>query len=85
MAVIATEDYRYFLYSKSYMEDRNKVEDKIGKEYVTGTVTVNGEIKEFSILSKTPTLQRYSDIRIIAEGDINKMKYVKPYAKPKRS
>lgn len=71
--------YKYFLFSASYNADRDNAEKKFGKEFVLGTVVVNGSKKEFSLISDSPNNDRYSDIRIIAEGNIEEMKYTKPY------
>ena len=70
--------YKYFLFSTSYNADRDEAEKKFGKQFVLGTVVVNGSKKEFSFISDSSTNDRYSDIRIIAEGNIEEMKYTKP-------
>ena len=70
--------YKYFLFSQLYNEERDATEKKFGKQFVPGTVLVNGSKKEFSFISDTPTNNRYSDIRVVAKGDIEQMKYTKP-------
>ena len=77
--------YKYFLYSYEYLKSRNSIEEKIGKTFVCGTVVVNGTLKEFNIISNQPTINRYPDARIIAEGNIETMKYTDISTKPKRS
>ena len=42
-------------------------------------------MKEYNILSIKPETDRYPDARLIAEGDIETMKYTDPIIKPKRS
>ena len=75
---------KYFLFSSSYLNDRKNIEAKMGKEFVVGTVVVNGSRKEFTNLQDTDTLFGYSDVRVIACGDPTKMKYTSPTTKIKR-
>ena len=82
---MANQDYRYFLFSMEYVNDKNEIYDKVNKVMVLGTVNYNGSKKEFAALSKTPTLNKYTDVRVIAEGDITKMQYTMPRTKSKRS
>ena len=75
---------KYFLFSASYMEKRKEIEAKMGIEFVVGTVVVNGIRKEFTNLQNTDKLFGYNDVRVIASGDISKMKYTVPTVKTKR-
>ena len=77
--------YKYFLYSYEYLKSRNIIEEKVGKTFVCGTVIVDGSLKEFNIISDTPTINRYPDARIIVEGDIENIKYTDISTKPRRS
>lgn len=70
--------YKYFLYSSTYVKERMAIDKKMGKEFECGTVVVNGTKKEYSNLSNKPTLANYSDVRIIAEGVTEMMRYTKP-------
>lgn len=85
MATNKGTNYRYFLFSKEQIADKNAAYDKVNRKMVLGTVIYNGQTKEYSCLSVTPELPRYTDERIVAEGDITKMKYTLPSTKPKRS
>lgn len=76
--------YKYFLYSLKQIADKNEMYDKVNKEMVLGTVIYNGKRREFSALSDTKTLERYSDARVVAEGEIDKMQYTMPSSKQKR-
>lgn len=82
---MAIKGYWYFLYSHEYLKERNSVEEKIGRIFECGTVIVDGTMKEYNILSIKPETDRYPDARLIAEGDIETMKYTDPIIKPKRS
>ena len=77
--------YKYFLYSREYLNQRNSIEQKVGKVFECGTVIVDGTIKEYNIISDTPTMKRYPDARIIAEGDVETIKYTDVVIRPKRS
>ena len=81
---VKSADYRYFLYSTQQQKDRTNIEKKIGKEFISGTVIVNGKRERFTELSKKSENIRYSDSKIMAEGDINNMKYTMPISKSQR-
>ena len=82
---MATNNYKYFLYSHQYFKERNSIESKMNRAFVCGTVVVNGTLKEFDIISDVPDIKKYPDVRIIAEGDIETMKYTKPSIVQRRS
>ena len=82
---MANQDYRYFLFSMDYVNDKNAVYDKVNKVMVLGTVNYNGSKREFAALSSTPSLGKYTDVRVVAQGDITKMQYTMPRTKAKRS
>lgn len=75
--------YKYFLYSQAQVNDRNEMLDKINRSMLLGTVIVGGRKKEFSSLSDKPELPRYTDIRIVAEGDTDKLIYTMPGSRQK--
>lgn len=77
--------YKYFLFSALYNSDRDEAEKRFGRQFNLGTVMVNGSKKEFSLISDDPSNDRYSDIRIVAEGNIEDMKYTKPYTTLRRN
>ena len=68
---------RYFIYSSEQLKFRKSVEEKMGKKFRVGHVIVNGVKKPFTELSATPT-SRYADFKIVASGEISKMKYTMP-------
>ena len=70
-------NYRYFLFSSSQLEFRRKIEARIGKKFKPGSVIVNGKKLPFTELSKEKK-SKYSDVKIIAYGDIDIMKYNMP-------
>lgn len=82
---MAIKGHWYFMYSYEYLKERNAIEEKVGRVFECGTVIVDGTMKEYNILSTKPELKRYPDARLIAEGDIETMKYNSPTLKPRRS
>ena len=82
---MANQDYRYFLFSMDHVNDKNEIYDRVNKVMVLGTVIYNGTKREFSALSKTQSLGKYTDVRVVAQGDITKMQYTMPRTKAKRS
>jgi hypothetical protein len=79
-----SNSYVYFLYSSSYVADRNNIENKVGKRFIPGNVIVNGVRKEYSMISESATINRYSDIRVVAEGILSEMKYTNTSTGPRR-
>ena len=76
--------YRYFIYSEQQMNEKNEILDKIGKRFKLGVVAVNGVRKNFTQLSIKPTLDRYFDAEIVAEGEIDTFVYTMPTSIKKR-
>ena len=70
-------DYRYFFYSSEQMQFQEKMETKQGKNYKVGTVIYKGKRRNFTEMSRTNT-SRYSDAKLVAEGDISRIKYTLP-------
>ena len=68
---------KYFLYSAEQYKLRKDIEAKMGKKFMVGHVIVNGIKKPFTELSSKPT-SRYSDVKIVAEGDPTTMRYTLP-------
>lgn len=73
--------YRYFLYSSTQYRDRVEIEKKIGKIFVPGVVIYKGKKYEFTEIATDPSKCIYADKKIVAEGDIEKMKYTLPIHK----
>lgn len=66
--------YRYFLYSKQQHKLREQVDYKINKVFTPGKVLVNGRWQIFTEISLKPT-NAFADTRVIAEGNLEDMKY----------
>lgn len=69
---------KYFLYSETQLKMRKEVEAKMGKKFVVGHVIVNGVRKPYTELSSSPESSRYSDAKLVAEGEISLMRYTLP-------
>ena len=79
------DNTRYFIYSQEHVNEKNRIEATMGREFVCGQVYVGNKIEEFSYLSKTPTMDsRYPDAKIVASGDPDTFRYTKPYVQLKR-
>lgn len=77
--------YAYFLYSQKQVDDKNELYDRMNKKFVLGTVIFNGKKKEYSSMSDKPELPRYADVRVVAEGDTDKLVYTAPRSAQKRN
>ena len=74
-------NYKYFIYSASQMRERTQIEKNIGRKFIPGTVVVGATKHQYTELSDTGN-SRYSDAKIVAEGDINKMNYTRISSRP---
>lgn len=70
-------NYKYFLYSKTQHNMRIEVDKKINKVFTPGKVFNRGKWIFFTEISNNPT-NSYPDTKIVAEGDINNIKYQNP-------
>lgn len=75
--------HKYFLYSLQQVNDKNVILDRVNKQFVPGTVVYGGKTREYSVLSDKKTIDRYTDVRIMAEGDPKLMHYTLPTTKAK--
>lgn len=71
---------KYFLYSETQLKMRKEVEARMGKKFIVGQVIINGIRKPFTELSSTSS-SRYSDAKIVAQGEVSLMKYTLPEGK----
>lgn len=68
----------YFLYSDEQITEKNKILKSLSKRFVPGIVIYNGEKRQFTQMSEDPTIERFVDCRIVAEGDEDILQYSKP-------
>ena len=73
----------YFLYSREQFNEKNDILSKSGKQFIPGTVIVDGIKKEFTTLSKKPEIPRYIDTRIVASGEPKDFTYTNPKTEKK--
>jgi|JFJP01.1.fsa_nt_gi hypothetical protein len=71
--------FGYFHFSKQQLDERTVAEAKLGNKYYPGTVIVKGKEKSFTDIIATP-VSRYNDAILITQGELDKIKYNKPYA-----
>ena len=67
--------YRYFVFSRTQMEDIKSREDKLGRIPRFGKVIVNGVSKEYTDILTDMKKAVYPDTIKITEGDIRKLVY----------
>lgn len=70
--------YVYFLFSADQIKEKNKILYNTGKVFEPGTVIINGNRKKFTQLSTKPTIPRYIDAEIVAQGIIDNFIYTEP-------
>ena len=69
--------YRYFVFSRTQLEDIKRREEKLGRYATIGKVIVDGIAKEYTDIILNMESAKYPDSIIITEGDIRKITYVK--------
>ena len=69
--------YRYFVFSRTQLEDIKRREEKLGRYATIGKVIVDGIAKEYTDIILNMESAKYADSIIITEGDIRKITYVK--------
>ena len=69
--------YRYFVFSRTQLEDIKRREEKLGRYATIGKVIVDGIAKEYTDIILNMESAKYADSIIITEGDIRKIMYVK--------
>lgn len=74
METTNTKRYRYFLYSKTQHNMRTEVDKKINKVFTPGKVLHKGRWVPFTEISVTPT-NAFADTKIVAEGNLEDIKY----------
>lgn len=69
--------YMYFKYSSQQEEFFKQVEASRGKRFRVGVVFTKGTKKSFTEMSSNPT-SRFSDFKIVAQGEQSDFKYTLP-------
>ena len=68
--------YKYFIFSATQLRERTAIERNIGRAFKPGEVVVGPRRLQFTELNNTGT-SRYSDAKIVAEGEESAIKYTK--------
>ena len=68
--------YKYFIFSATQLHERTAIEKNIGRTFKPGEVVVGPRKLQFTELNSTGT-SRYSDAKIVAEGEESTIKYTK--------
>ena len=75
---MAAQGYKYFFFSLEQMKERSDTYDKMNKTYIPGSVVYNGATYDYTSMVDTSVLPRYSDARLVAEGNVSTMVYTPP-------
>lgn len=70
--------YRYFVYSKEQKELNEKIFKKANKTYKTGSILVRGKQRQFTDILLNMEQSKYSDVQIVAQGDIRSFTFTNP-------
>ena len=66
--------YKYFIFSATQLRERSEIEKRIGKTFKPGEVVVGARKQQFTEVNSTGN-SRYSDAKIVAEGEEKNIKY----------
>ena len=72
---------RFFIYSQLQRKEKDNIASNMSKKYIPGSLVIKGQKKLFTDIVLNVNNVRYSDYKIVAEGDIRKMKYTAPEMK----
>ena len=76
---------KYFLYSDEQIKEKNLILARTGKTFVPGVITQNGKRVKFTQLSDKPDIgKRFSDVKVIASGELSNFTYTMPTTEIKR-
>ena len=76
---------KYFLYSEEQIKEKNTILARTGKTFVPGVITQNGKRVKFTQLSDKPDIgKRFSDVKVIASGELSNFTYTMPTTEIKR-
>lgn len=72
---MATENIKYFMFSVSQLDFQKSIKTKLGKQYINKYVFFNGKKYQYTEILDDPSKSKYSDVKTVAYGNINNMKY----------
>ena len=76
---------KYFLYSEEQIKEKNTILARTGKTFVAGIITQDGKRVKFTQLSDKPDIgKRFSDVKVIASGELSNFTYTMPTTEIKR-
>lgn len=70
--------YRYFVYSSEQKKLNEQIYKKANKTYTPGTILVRGKKKQFTDILLDMKTSKYSDVQIVAQGDIRSFTFTNP-------
>lgn len=70
--------YRIFVYSAEQKKEKDSIAAKMGQKYIPGSLVIKGQKKLFTDIVLDINKFRYSDARVVAEGDIRRVSFTAP-------
>lgn len=70
--------HRFFIYSQNQRQEKNQIATAMSKKYTPGSLVIRGQKKLFTDIVLNLNTVMYSDYKVIAEGDIRRVKYTAP-------
>ena len=70
--------HRYFVYSQEQKKLNEDIFKKANKTYKPGSILVRGKQRQFTDILLDMKQSKYSDVQIIAQGDIRSFTFTNP-------
>jgi len=70
--------HRIFVYSAEQKKEKDSIASNMGQKYIPGSLIVKGQKKLFTDIVLDISKFRYSDARVVAEGDIRRIPHTAP-------
>ena len=70
--------YRYFVYSLEQKKLNEELYKKANKTYTPGTILIRGKHRQFTDILLDIKQSKFSDVQIVAQGDIRSFTFTNP-------
>lgn len=69
---------RIFVYSAEQKKEKDEIASKMGQTYMPGKIIVKGQKRLFTDIVLSLDKFRYSDAKVVVEGDIRRLPHTAP-------
>lgn len=76
MKLNQNKKYRYFMYSETQRKEKANVEKTLNRKYNPGYVIYKGKKHLYTEIVTNVANCRYADAKLVAEGNLEDLKYV---------